>query len=268
MPDEKLTDTKEVVEETKPKGEEQPVELSTTKEPAESPEGEELPDGTKERTKEQFEKLKKSNDELKKELEDQKQLPSVLDYLGSSVPEVKAEVKNNYLQPQAPVEKPQEKDLVDDQGYVNADVLKQQLAQAQEAVKRAEDAEKRSLETQQRILKYEQDSETERLYKEYPELNPLGDTFNKDAYDLVRNELTSQIVQTGTRDAVQAAEKMSRYFREQKKQDDTVIEQRKQVTTATGNQPRQGTTTDLKELKRRSANDPDAVAERMRRLGI
>ena len=130
---------------------------------------------------------------------------------------------------------------MDEQGYVNADVLQRRLDQADQARIKAEEAERRAVEAQQRIMRFEQDSETKKLYESYPELDPLNDNFNKDAYDLVRNELTSQIVQTGNRDALSAATKMSKYFRQQSKPDSKAIDQRSQVTSsspASGSLPR------------------------------
>lgn len=273
MPEEAQKDTNEEVVET-PQGEEQPEELSTSEEPAEVPqetdtqEGEELPEDAPKRTKEQFDKLKQHNAELKRQLEERKQLPSVLDFLGPSVPQVTPEVRNQYLQPQAPSQVTPAPELVDEQGYVNADVLKSELALAKEARIKAEEAERRAVEAQQKILRYEQDAATVKLYEQYPELNPQDERFNQDAYDLVRNELTSQIVNTGNRDAIAAATKMSKFFRQQPPKNEKVVEQRQQATTATGTNTRQSSTIDLDELKIRSRTDPNAVAERLRRLGI
>lgn len=243
MPEETQKDTKEEVQET-PQGEEQPEELSASKDPAEDPTEEtpedELPEGTKERTREQFEKLKKSNAELKAELEQRKQLPSVLDYLNTpNVPEVKQEVKQQYMQPPQPltqpqIELPQEPQLVDENGYIDADALKRELDEAKQARREAEEARRQALMAQERIAKYEQTSEEAKLYQAYPELDPYNEAFNQDAYELVRNELTSQIVNTGKRDALQAAEKMSKYFRQKEPQNKEVIQQRAQVAPTAG----------------------------------
>lgn len=241
MPEETQTDINEVVEET-PQGEEQPEALSTSEEPTEG----ELPEDAKERTKQEFEKLKQHNKQLaeeNKKLKGQSQpIPSVLDYLGQ-MPTVDPQLVQKYtqpIQPQQPQPQPQA-ELLDDQGYLNADVLQKRLAAVEAAQRKAEEAERRAIEAQQKIARFEQDAEQRKLYAEYPELDPLNaDVFNQEAYDLVRNELTSQIVQTGSRDALQAAKKMSKYFRQpqQPQAMPQAVQQRNQVIQGSGGQPR------------------------------
>lgn len=290
MPEEIKKGQEEQVQDEQAKTEEQVEEVSASEEPTEEqaqeqPEKEakepELPEDAKERTRKEFEKLKKHNAELKRQLEEREQLPSVLEYPGLGVPRVNQEVKQKYQQPQG-MQMPQfnfpyqqqvqqdnqpEEKLVDEQGYVNAKVLESQLKQAEDARRKAEEAERRAVEAQQRIARFEQDAETKELYKQYPELDPLSETFDREAYDLVKNELTSQIVNTGKRDAVKAAQRMEKYFRKPAPSNQKVLEQRKAVTSASGTQPRQ-TNTDLEELRLRSRTDPKAVAERLRRLGM
>lgn len=269
MPEEINQDTNvEVLEEqstTQPQGEEQPENLSSSEDPIDG----ELPEGTKDRTREQFEKLKQSNAELKAELEKRKQMPSVLDYLGSPKP-VPQEVRQKYEQPQqqAPVQVQEEEKLLDDEGYVNAKALEKRLASIEEVTRKAEEAERRAREAQERIMRYEQSAEEKQLYAAYPELDPVSDKFDQDAYDLVRNELTSQIVNTGTRDAIKAAERMSKFFRKQEPKNQEVLEQRNQAVRSAGTTTRVQSNTDLAELKARSANDPKAVYERLKRLGM
>lgn len=260
-------------------GQDQPEALSTSEEPTEAQAVEpELPEDAKERTKREFEKLKQNNAELKRQLEERQKLPSVLDYFGGTVPPVSQEIRQQYIQPpqvnmpvyqqtyQQPVPQPTPQ-LVDEQGYVNADVLSKRLELSENALRRAEEAERRAVEAQQRIAKFEQDAETKALYQAYPELDPLNaEVFNPEAYELVKNELTSQIVSTGKRNAIQAADKMSKYFRKQEPR--KVLEQRNAITSVPGKQPRQQVQTDLQELRKQSRNNPDAVAERLRRLGM
>lgn len=270
MPEEDQKDTQ--TQEKESQEEQQPEELSASKEEQEQEElNEELPENVKDRTREQFEKLKASNAELKKQLEENKKLPSVLDYLNSPAPKVPAGVREQYSQPTAPIapQAPQtdEEELVDEQGYINAQALQKQLRAIQEVQRQAQEAERRAREAQERIARYEQDEETKKLYQSYPELDPMSENFNKDAYDLVKNELTSQIVQTGSRDALKAAEKMSKFFREstEKKQ---VQQQREQATSAGTTSHQSQTGDDFERLRLASRNDPQAVAERLRRLGI
>lgn len=252
-------------------GEEQPVEVSTTEEPTDAPQGE-LPEDAKERTKREFEKLLEHNKQLAEEnkrLKGSSQpIPSVLDYLTPAVPQVPQYVPQapqfvpqmQYPQYAPPVQEPQ---LSDENGYVNTDVLQKRLEKADEALRKAQEAERRATEAESRISKFEQDAETKILYTAYPELDPLSGVFNQDAYNLVKNELTSQIVSTGKRDAMRAAENMSKYFRKQAPT--PAQEQRRQVSVpGTTVQP---PTTDFEELKRRSRNDPNAMLERLERSG-
>lgn len=277
MPEEIQNGQEEQVQEELAQTEEQVEELSTSEEPTEEAQEvePELPEDAKERTRKEFEKLKASNAELKRKLDEQQQLPSVLDYPGMEMPQISPQVRQQYMQPptlQMPqfnqqTPQPIAPRLVDEQGYVNASVLEQQLKQAEQARIKAEEAERRAFEAQQRIARFEQDNETKALYQQFPELDPHSESFNRDAYDLVKNELTSQIINTGKRDAIMAAEKMSRYFRTKAPANQKVLEQRKQVTTVSGTQPRIPET-DLDELRLRSRNDSNAVAERLRRLGM
>lgn len=238
MPEETQTDTNDVVEETA-QGEEQPEVLSTSEEPAE-----ELPEDAKERTRREFEKLKQHNKQLAEENKALKgqspPIPSVLDFLGQ-MPQVDPGLVQQYAQPAQPQQPELQSELLDDQGYLNADVLQRRLAAVEAAQRKAEEAERRALEAQQRIARFEQDAEQKKLYAQFPELDPLNtDLFNQEAYDLVRNELTSQIVQTGSRDALQAAQKMSKYFRQPQQPQATppAVQQRNQAIQGSGGQPR------------------------------
>lgn len=243
-------------------GEEMPEEVSTSEEPTEVGE---LPDDARDRTKREFEKLKAHNAELKRQLDQKQAIPSVLDYLTPQLPPVPQYMPQYqpYVPPVVPQPEPQ---LVDDQGYVNTDVLRQELELAKQAIRDAEEAKRSAIEAQSRISRFEQDNETKRVYQAYPELDPMSDVFNQDAYNLVKNELTSQIVNSGNRDAMRAAENMSKYFRKQAPANPQVLEQRRQVSvpgTTTQRQP----TTDFEDLKRRSRNDPNAMLERLEASG-
>jgi len=269
----------EVVEETQEQtqGEDtQPEELSTSEQPTEESEEATLPDDAKECTKEQFEKLKASNAELKRRLDEQGKLPSVLDFLGTPATQVPEQTRQQYVQPvQMPQvyshsqQQEQSPSLIDEQGYVNSDVLKSQLEEAKIARQRAEDAEERARKVEERVARFEIDAQTQKLYESYPELDPGKEVFNRDAYDLVKNEVLSQLTTTGNRDALEAAKKMSRYFRTQPEQVKTkkVLEQRNQASVS-GVTPMHNSGEDLSDLKVRSRRDPDAMTERLKRLGM
>lgn len=274
-------------EELQTQGEEQqPVDVSTTDVPTEVVQEEtqeqELPDDVKERTREQFEKLKAHNKQLaeeKQKAEEELQrlkgssqpIPSVLDYLSPVVPQVPQYVPQTpqfVPQMQYPQYSPQvpqqEEQLFDDGGYINQDVLRKELAEAKKAREKAEEAERRARDAESRISKFEQDNETKALYQAYPELDPLSGVFNQDAWDLVLNELTGQIVKTGKRDSMQAAQKMSKYFR---KEAPTQAQEQRRQASSPGTTQYRPPATDFEDLKRRSANDPNALYERLKRIG-
>lgn len=256
------------VEETQ--GEEQPEEVSTSEGSTEAPQGE-LPEDAKERTKREFEKLKEHNKALAEEnkrLKGQSQpIPSVLDYL-EPAPMAQVPVQQyqpQYQYPQPVPQTPQQEQLVDENGYVNTDVLRRELDEAKKARQKAEEAEKRAMEAEGRISRFEQDAETRKLYEAYPELNPLSEVFNEEAYKLVRNELTSQIVSTGKRDAMKAASEMSKYFRKEPQANQKVLEQRSAISNPGPTQ--RPPSTDFEELKLRSRTDANALFERLERSG-
>jgi len=275
MPKDQEGQNEEVEELTQ--GEEQPEEMPASEEPTEEPQEEtqedELPEDAKERTREQFEKLKAHNKQLaeeNKQLKGNSQpIPSVLDYLTpAQVPQAQQFAPPQQFAQSTPQQEQQpEPQLVDENGYVNADVLRRELDEAKQARKKAEEAEKRAMEAEGRISRFEQDAETKKLYDAYPELDPLNENFNQDAYNLVKNELTGQIVNTGKRDAMKAALNMSKYFRQETKPtNQRVIEQRNQVSTPGATQKRPAST-DFEDLKKRSRYDADALFERLERSG-
>ena len=249
-------------------GEDQPEELSPSEEPTEAPEVGELPEDAKERTKREFEKLKEHNKQLaeeNKQLKGQSQpVPSVLDmFAPQQVPQMQyvpqvPQYQQQYVEPQL---QPQ---LVDEQGYVNADVLKSELEQVRQVRQEAEEAKREAQDARARISQFEQNAETKTLYSAYPELDPLSEVFDQGAYNLVKNEITSQIVNKGSRDAMKAAEDMSQYFRKAKPANQQVLEQRRQATSTTGTMQRPPST-NMADLKQRSLTDPNAMAERLAR---
>ena len=266
-------------------GQEAPEAMSTSNEPTEVTPSEEneLDPSVKDRTKEQFEKLKAEKAELKRQLAERSNIPSVLDYLPAQ-PSVPVGVRQKYEAPIVPQPAPltpiqpvvpsqQASPLVDESGYVNTAVLKEQLAAASNAQKLAEEAKHRADEAERRVAQFEQDAQTKALYTSYPELDPMSEVFSKDAYDLVRNEITSQIINSGQRNAMKAASKLEKYFR---KADSApavpqAVEQRSQVAVGT-NAPRQPSNS-LSDLKSRSMSSnldvsSQAIAERMKRIGV
>jgi hypothetical protein len=267
----------EVVEETTTDEGEQQEELQASEKPAEELE---LEGEVKDRTKEQFEKLKLANQELKRELEQAKRPTQSV--LGSMVPNFNpADVKLENFAPQVQLQNLSEQkieeikqELVDADGYVNTQVLNQKLKFAEEAERRAKEAERKAQQAMDRVANYEINQQVKDLHSEFPELDPNSTSFNPDAYTLVQNELLNQLVQTGNQDGLGAARKMSRYFRPQEsKQQDVkqraIEEQKKAIISVANSGKAQRTVSneEYEDLKKRSLTDKDAMSERLRLAG-
>jgi len=267
----------EVTEEVTTDEGEQQEELQASEKPAEELE---LEGEVKDRTKEQFEKLKQANQELKRELEAAKKPGrSVLE---SMIPNFnQQDVRLDQFVPQVQLnnitpQKVQEiaKDLVDAEGYVNAEVLNSRLKTAEMAERRASEAERKAQQAIDRVANYEINQQVKDLHREFPELDPnSGDGFKPEAYTLVQNELLNQLVQTGRQDGLAAARKMSRYFRPQESKPDIkqqAVESQKQAIISVANSgkgQRSISNDEYEDLKKRSMTDPNAMAERLKRAG-
>lgn len=266
----------EVVEETTTDEGQQQEELQASEKPAEELE---LEGEVKDRTKEQFEKLKQANQELKRQLDEAKKPnKSVLE---SMIPNInQTDVRLDQFVPQVqlnnvPAQKVEEikQELVDSEGYVNAQVLNARLKAAEEAERRARQAEQKAQQAVERVANYEINQQVKDLHREFPELDPNSPNFNADAYTLVQNELLNQLVQTGNQDGLGAARKMSRYFRPQESKPDIkqqVVENQKQAIISVANSgkgQRSISNDEYEDLKKRSMTDPKAMAERLKLAG-
>lgn len=206
--------------------------VPTSDKPAEVSEADALENSKNpDRTREYIEKLKAENKQLK-EQQQAKPTNSVLDIFPNSGNNQNNQEQRN----QAPnandynnLSQNQVNDiykgLVDDQGYIDPKALEQRLNAANNAEKIAKQAEKRARNAEQRIQNYEQTRQTKELYGSYPELDPESDNFNKEAYDLVKNEIFSQWASSGTQDAMKAAKKMEKYFRSSKEEQKQTVQQ-------------------------------------------
>jgi len=238
----------------------QQEELQASEKPTEELE---LPSEVKDRTKEQFDKLKQHNLELQKKVEAyEKPNKSVLE---SMIPNINSQDVNlGYVPKQAVA--PKADDLIDQEGYVNASVLDSRL-------KKAEMAEQKAQEALNRVANYEINQQVKDLHREYPELDPNSANFNADAYTLVQNELLNQLVATGQQDGLGAARKMSRYFRPQESKPDIkqqAVESQKQAIISVANSgkgQRSISDDEYEDLKKRSMTDPKAMAERLKQSG-
>ena len=259
MPDD-IQDKQQEAPEAQPQGEERentPEGLQPEQEPAE------LPEDVKERTKEQFNKLKENNKALKEELEQYKNAPSVLERFtkapDSPPQQVPQPISAQHL-PQQVVN--QNQDLIGVDGTIS------DVAELNKRLRAAEEAKREAELARRQIAEYQMTQQARELHQAFPEVDPNSDDFNPEAYDLVSQELLTQMVKTGKQDPIAAASKMAKYFREKPKQEakqQQAVEQLQQATSS----PQAGNYADLddEQLAKVSRNDDDAILERMRRAG-
>lgn len=234
-------------------------------------------DESKTRTAEQFEKLTAKNKELSEKLAayEQQNSQSVIDSLKPkaeppinqspasgqkfNLPSFNPGKENN--QPDA--------DLVDQEGFVNADVLKKSLSDAQQ---KALQAEKEARIAREQFVKYEENQQIRAAHEKFPQLDPHNKQFDKTFYDLTRNELIGQMIE-GKKDVIAAAEKVAKLYHpankedEQKKQAEEKAEQKMQINAGnkTSTSPSFKDVTDDDLIRATRSGKKGALAERLRR---
>jgi len=233
-------------------------------------------DEMKGRTREEFEKLKRHNQELKQKLEEaekaKQELPDVMGGFRPNIPDPNINLGNYPSLNQNQVEDITQQ-IIDENGYLKADVLTAQLKAANESAKRAEERAKKA---EQRFSKYEETSQTREAYSKYPQLNPNSQNFDPNFYKLVRNEMLNQITEN-RRDLVAAAEDVAKLYKpktpksEQEKEDMEKKEgQKKQInaglpTNLSGRNYSSSPDDALVEATRKGRKG--ALAERLSRAG-
>lgn len=238
--------------------EKQVEELSALEVPAESVDGQ-LPDSAKEKTKQEFEKLKEHNKELSEKLsklEAEKQQPkfnSVLDEMPITTPA--------FVNP-VPAQQDFTKSMVDENGYIDQGLLNKTLTDAQERAQRAED---RAMLAQQRIEKFEETQLVRDVHSKHPTLDPYNPSFNREFYDAVKGEIQGQL-KRGYQDFQAAADKVAAELRVRSKDSEAVaraqeeeqkkvIVQREQASTVSAGKKSQSSSyEDLQEGLRKGDN--------------
>lgn len=219
-------------------------------------------DGEKDRTAEQFEKLKEHNKQLKQkleQLESAKPTQSVLESLRPSdnypgvTPAQAAEIQDQ---------------VFDEQGYVDPNLLNQKLAEANrianQAIQTAEQAQKQ-------LRNFEETQVTKELYKQFPQLDPNGDTFDPKFYKRVRNELVGQLTDGKNQDVFEAAKSVSDTFTTEVKvqvqeQEDISLKQQASSVIGTSQGVSKPVDHDWLVGETRKGN-ADALSERLKRSG-
>ena len=179
----------------------------------------------------QAEKLVETNKELKQDKDkSEEKYQNLLDSLKPEE-EVPQQVQQQYQQPinQAPPAKSFEnldqqdvnnvfKGMVDDQGYLDGPKLLNVLSTMN---KRAENAEARASKVEKSQEDFEQTTKSRELHAKYPQLDPENKDFNKDFWELVRNEVIGQMM-TGKEDPIKAADKWyNKLYKSEMNKDDT-----------------------------------------------
>jgi len=234
-----------------------------------------LPDEAKERTKAEFEKLKKANQELKAELEVKTQKKqSVLDSLRPAVAEPR-------VAPEVP--KPKEVDktidsLVDKERYVDTARLKQTLQKADQRAAFAESEAKKATavakQASQKVSHFTETEEMKRVHGDFPTLNPEGENFDPVFFDLVRDRVIRQMTQ-GTQDVSLAAQEISKIYKpdsvvakeaEQAKTE-ALTTAKEQINASGSSKPARGASQE-ELVKGTMQGDRNAMYERMKKSGF
>jgi len=240
--------------------------------PEEQQEG--LPEDVSERTKREFEKLKKHNAELAKKLAEKEETPRPSLLEAYQPQPTMAMPQYAPVAPNLPQTRVEEitKQLWDEEGTIDGNELQRRLALAEQAEIRARQAESKAQSALERIARYEADGQKKMLHEKFPELDPSRtDVFNEEAYELVRKELVDQLWQKGTQDPLEAAEKMSKYWKPKEvspQQRETLQERQAVISKPASGKASSGATKDYEELRKQSLYSKEAMEERIRRSGI
>lgn len=239
--------------------------------PTEAEEGQ-LPDEVTERTRKQFEKLTETNKKLAEEnakLKGQGELSSVFDSLFTPKPKAVPPESMSHLNG-AQVDSIATK-FVDDEGNVNIDALNRALFEANERAKRAE---QEALRARQSVMQDKEQREVAEAHAKYPWLDPKSPSFDRQAFELVRDRLVRNMIEGTHRPLVSIAEQVMEVYKptdvskakEQAVQDfkDTQVKKAQASTVQSGRgQPRQEN--DYSELRERSIRgDITALEERLK----
>lgn len=249
--------------------------------PAEPAKAEETPapsiDSTNERTKQEFEKLKETNKELKKERDSYK---NVLDSLKPdkpiTPPAPNIPPASNYSHLDQNKVNEIAKSLVDDNGMVDMNKLTSMLVEANTRAANAEHEAKSARQESKKTLEdFEETELMRKVHNKFPEIDPKNDKFNEELYDSVRNELVGQMLRGEKEDIWKATEKWHvRMFgkavpKEAVKKEKEANEARKAISqTPSGAATNRYSTADHDDLVRRTRlGDKNALKERLERSG-
>ena len=231
--------------------EKQPVEMPATKKPTEvsappggeartaKPEG--LPEEVKERTREEFEKLKAKNKELADKLTQYEggkpKKRSGLDvFAPQEAQTVTPPPQTAQFAQQAGLPKVEEIPPVtpDENGYIDINALNQTIAAINDRNRKAEEAAslaaQRARMAEDRVSKYEHTDKTLKTYEKHPYLDPNNvELFDERFSELTKLEIIRQMTEEGTADYLKAANKVKeKYYDPTKKPEAPTDEKHKE----------------------------------------
>lgn len=239
--------------------------------------GDDLPEDTSERTREQFNKLKESNKQLADKVRQLEEVSktnkgSVLDDLSPKPvinPPTFPNIPGLNLTPLPIMEDSVDK-VVDENGYVNDELLKKSLREAQETAKKALAEAQRTREQYQKI---EENRQVQQAHRKYPQLDPKSKEFDPNFFEAVKNSVITQMMQ-GKQNIVEAADAVANWYPLKKEEvaapleEDKKIRQSNQTGAANSRGPAAYEKSDMTTLRQKTiAGDKNALAERLKRAG-
>lgn len=169
-------------------------------------------------------------------------------------------------------------DFVDQDGNVDINGLNRALKDANDRALRAEQSARMSAE---QIARFEENQQAREAHAKFPELDPLRrDSFDPQFYDLVRNKVLANMYEGKEKSLVEVAEEIKSVYKsapvnqevvakqavETFKKSQTAKAQQQPLETGKGETQSSSNLQDLRERTRRG--DGDAIAERLKNLGI
>lgn len=210
-----------------------------------------LPDNAPDRTKEQFQKLLKSNQELK----------ATVDKLLSERENASTQLGSVYEEFQTDTTLPEE-DYVDEEGNVNIAKLNQDLKVAK---REAEEAKRLS-------QRAKEDIEVREAHSKHPYLDPSSPSFDPTFYEIVKDRVLAQKFYQGKNTSLtKIADEVSSFYKPAKKGSTEGIETASNQMPISSSNTSNGRNTDvsLDDLRARTrSGDSSAIQERLKRAGL
>lgn len=232
-----------------------------------------LPEDASERTKKQFEKLTQKNKELSEKLAEKESSESKMTHQ-SVLDELLPSIDHGQLTQQQV--DTISGDLVDANGYVDVQLLRNTI---EEAKRQAAEAKAEVARMREQSVRHEQSQQTQRAHEKHPYLDPNNtDGFDKKFYNLVKNELIGQMM-NGETDVLKAANKVKKEFYDPEakskeaakeastKRKATVAKRAQASTPARANRASSDVDEEILIQKTRKG-DRSAIYERLKRSGL